>query len=80
METDTHTYIANGYAMHNCNRFLADHLDGYRRNLIRKISQQRFDMLEWQHHQTCQYSDFELKGLIKHYQVKVKELRQEKGL
>lgn len=80
METDTHTYIANGYAMHNCNRFLADHLDGYRRNLIQKIGQQRFDMLEWQHHQTYQYSDFELQELIKHYQVKVKELRQEKGL
>lgn len=81
------THMATRYSEYNChaecrhcNRFLADHLDGYRRNLIQKIGQQRFDMLEWQHHQTYQYSDFELQELIKHYQVKVKELRQEKGL
>ena len=37
METDTHTFIANGYAMHNCNRFHGDHLLGYRKNLIIKL-------------------------------------------
>lgn len=37
METDTHTFIANGYAMHNCNRLQGDHLLGYRKNLIIKL-------------------------------------------
>ncbi len=37
METDTHTFIANGYAMHNCNRLQGDHLLGYRKNLILKL-------------------------------------------
>ena len=45
LETSTHTFIANGYAMHNCNRFCADHLDKYAINLVKKIGQQRFDML-----------------------------------
>mgnify|MGYP002622257038 CR=1 FL=1 len=40
METDTHTFIANGYAMHNCNRFHGDHLLGYRKNLIIKLGSQ----------------------------------------
>lgn len=42
METDTHTFIAEGYAMHNCNRFCADHLIGYRRNLVMKLGRQSF--------------------------------------
>lgn len=63
-----------------CNRFCADHLVGYRKNLIAKIGEHRLDVLEWRAHQTKKWSDFELKELIKHYQVKVKELKQEKGL
>lgn len=39
METDTHTFIANGYAMHNCNRFQGSHLIGYRKNLIIKLGE-----------------------------------------
>ena len=39
METDTHTFIANGYAMHNCNRMQGDHLLGYRKNLIIKLGE-----------------------------------------
>ena len=35
-----------------CNRFSADHLIGYRENLIRKIGTQRFQMLEVKAHQT----------------------------
>lgn len=80
METDTHTYIANGYAMHNCNRFKADHLIGYRENLIRKIGQQRFDALTWKASQTKQWTDFELRGLIKYYKVLCDKLKKEKGL
>ena len=64
----------------SCNRFCADHLVGYRKNLIAKIGEHRLDVLEWRAHQMKKWSDFELKELIKHYQVKVKELKQEKGL
>ena len=63
-----------------CNRFCADHLVGYRKNLITKIGENRLDVLEWRAHQMKKWSDFELKELIKHYQVKVKELKEEKGL
>lgn len=63
-----------------CNRFCADHLVGYRKNLIAKIGEHRLDVLEWRAHQMKKWSDFELKELIKHYQVKVKELKGEKGL
>lgn len=43
METDTHTFIANGYAMHNCNRMQGDHLLGYRKNLILKLGRKIVD-------------------------------------
>lgn len=81
------THMATRYNERNChaecrscNRFKADHLDGYRRNLVQKIGEQEFNLLLYQHIQTHYYSDFELSELIKHYQVKVKELKQEKGL
>lgn len=80
METDTHTFIANGYAMHNCNRFSADHLIGYEKNLIAKIGQQRFDKLAWKASQTRKWSDFELKELIKYYKVLADKLAKEKGI
>lgn len=80
METDTHTFIANGYAMHNCNRFSADHLIGYRENLIQKIGEQRFELLSWKAHQTKKWSDFELQELIKYYKALRDKLKKEKGL
>ena len=80
METDTHTFIANGYAMHNCNRFSADHLIGYRENLIRKIGTQRYQILEAKAHQTKKWSCFELEQLIKYYSALVKKLSDEKGI
>jgi len=43
METDTHTFIANGYAMHNCNRMQGDHLLSYRKNLILKLGQKAIE-------------------------------------
>ena len=43
METDTHTFIANGYAMHNCNRLTGDHLLSYRKNLILKLGQKAIE-------------------------------------
>ena len=80
METDTHTFIANGYAMHNCNRFRSDHLIGYRENLIRKIGLKRFELLNWKAHQTKKWSCFELEELIKYYTILVDKLSKEKGI
>lgn len=63
-----------------CNRFSADHLIGYRENLIRKIGTKRFELLEWKANQIKNWSDFELKQLIKYYTVLVKKLKQDNGL
>ena len=63
-----------------CNRFSADHLIGYRENLIRKIGMQRFQMLEIKAHQTKKWSCFELEQLIKYYSALVKNLSDEKGI
>jgi hypothetical protein len=63
-----------------CNRFSADHLIGYRENLIQKIGEQRFELLSWKAHQTKKWSDFELQELIKYYKALVDKLKKEKGL
>ena len=63
-----------------CNRFKADHMIGYRENLIRKIGQQRFDKLEWKHNQSRKWSDFELVELTKYYKALADKLKKEKGL
>lgn len=63
-----------------CNRFKADHMIGYRENLIRKIGQMRFDKLDWKAHQTKHWTDFELKEMIKYYRALNKALKKEKGL
>ncbi len=61
-----------------CNRFKADHLNGYRQNLIGKIGEQRFLKLEWKHNQQRKYDDFELKELIAYYQSLCEDLKKEK--
>lgn len=63
-----------------CNRFSADHLIGYRENLIRKIGTQRFQLLEVKAHQTKKWSCWELEELIKYYSILVKKLSEEKGI
>ena len=42
----------------HCNRFKADHLEGYRVNLIAKIGQQKFDLLKVKAAGTSKVSDF----------------------
>ena len=64
----------------SCNRFKADHLAGYRDNLIRKIGQMRFDKLAWKASQAKKWSDFELQELIKYYKALNAKLRKEKGI
>lgn len=61
-----------------CNRFCADHLVGYRENLIKKIGQQRFDLLRVRANQTKKWSEFELTELIKYYTARVAEMEKEK--
>lgn len=80
METDTHTFIANGYAMHNCNRFSADHLAGYQVNLVRKIGVNRFEKLVWKHKSTKKWCDFELEEMVKHYTNEADRISSEKGV
>lgn len=63
-----------------CNRFCADHLIGYRENLIRKIGTKRFQLLEVKAHSTKKWSCFELEQLIKYYSVLVKKLSKDKGI
>ena len=60
-----------------CNRFSADHLIGYRENLIKKIGQQRFDMLTWKHNSVKKWSEFELQELIKYYTALTKKMKSE---
>lgn len=61
----------------SCNRFKADHLEGYRENLIKKIGQPRFDVLRYRSNQTKKWSAFELESLIKYYKEQNKKLKDE---
>jgi hypothetical protein len=63
-----------------CNRFSADHLIGYRENLIKKIGGQRFLLLEVKAHETRKWSHFELEQLVKYYKALVEKLQKEKGI
>jgi hypothetical protein len=81
------THMATRYSEQNCNaecrycnRMRADHLVGYRENLIRKIGKEMYDILSWQHNQTKKWSDFELQHLIDYYQDKIGEMKTHKKL
>ena len=63
-----------------CNRFSADHLIGYRENLIKKIGGQRYQLLEVKAHETRKWSHFELEQLAKYYKALVEKLQKEKGI
>lgn len=65
---------------HYCNRFSADHLIGYRENLIRKIGEGNFTLLQVRAGQSKKWSDFELKLMIDHYRKEVVRLSIEKGI
>lgn len=58
-----------------CNIFSADHLIGYRKNLIKKIGEKEVDMLDVRAHQSKNYSLFELQILIDYYTKEVKKLK-----
>lgn len=63
-----------------CNRFSADHLIAYERNLIAKIGQQRFELLKVKAANTSKMTDFEYKELIKYYSALIEKLKKDKGL
>ena len=63
-----------------CNRFSADHLIGYRENLIRKIGSGRMDRLMVMSHSTKHWMDSELEAMIEHYKQEVRRLCSEKGI
>ena len=63
-----------------CNRFSADHIIGYRENLIKKIGEQRFTLLDIKAHETKKWSHFELEQLAKYYRALVQKLQKEKGI
>lgn len=64
----------------HCNRFKADHLEGYRENLIEKIGQQKFILLKAQASRTTKITDFDYEQLIKYYKALNIKLRKEKGV
>ena len=63
-----------------CNRMSADHLIGYRDNLIRKIGAGRYDRLNLMAHSTKHWLDVELEAMITHYTEEVRRLSKEKGI
>ena len=63
-----------------CNRFSADHIIGYRENLIKKIGEQRFLLLEVKAHETHKWSVLELEQLTKYYRALANKLQNEKGI
>ena len=62
----------------SCNRFKADHLIGYRENLIRKIGQKRFDILRLRSNGVRKWSAWELEELCKHYTALNEKMEKER--
>lgn len=60
----------------HCNRFSADHLIGFERNLRKKIGDKEMSRLYIQAHQIKKWSDFELQEMIKYYQNLINVLKQ----
>lgn len=74
METSTRTFIANGYAMHNCNRFKEGNIQGYRRGLIKKYGESEVEKIEIRRYNLSKLSVPEIEMLYKHYKGKLADL------
>ncbi len=74
METSTRTFIANGYAMHNCNRFKEGNIQGYRRGLIKKYGESEVEKIEIRRYNLSKLSVPEIEMLYKHYKGKLTNL------
>ena len=64
----------------SCNRMSADHLIGYRTNLVAKIGLNRIDRLDVLAHSQKHWLDSELEEKIRYYTAEVRRLSQEKGI
>ena len=64
----------------SCNRMSADHLIGYRKNLVAKIGLNRIDRLDVLAHSQKHWLDSELEENIRYYTAEVRRLSQEKGI
>ena len=56
-----------------CNGFDEFHLVGYRKNLIKKIGEQRVELLEMDRNNIKKWSRFELEAMIEEYSNFVKK-------
>lgn len=75
-------HMSTRFSEHNCNaeckycnRFDAEHLHNYEKNLKKKIGEQNFLLLEWQKNQPKKWSDFELQALIEHYNNEIIKIK-----
>jgi hypothetical protein len=59
----------------SCNRFDEGNMLGYTKGLIKKYGEGVLNELDMLKHQVSKMTEFEGKLLIKHYKVKVKELK-----
>ncbi len=64
----------NNKQCEHCNSYLSGNLRNYREGLIKKIGQERFDLLESQKGVAKHYTVDELKEMIVLYRSKIKEL------
>lgn len=80
LETDAHTFIANGYAMHNCNSFDEGNAAGYAKGLIEKYGAGIIDELLLKKSLGRKWSQFEIDELAKYYREKCKELLKTKQI
>lgn len=61
-----------------CNRFSADHMIYYQRNLEEKIGKEKLDLLIAMGHSTKKWTAWELEILITHYKEEVKKMKEER--
>ncbi len=61
-----------------CNRFSADHMIYYQRNLEKKIGRDRLDMLIARGRGTKKWTPWELQILLTHYNEEIKKMQAEK--
>ena len=62
----------------SCNRFSADHMIYYQRNLENKIGKEKLDMLIARGHSTKKWTAWELEILISHYKEEVKRMKADR--
>lgn len=62
-----------------CNRFISDHLVGYRRNLVAMYGEQKVSMIEYLARQPFKLNTFEIEQMITFFSAIVKRMEAEKN-